>query len=220
MKAAILSQSARGKKFEGVMEPPLLVGPQVELRSMSASDGPALLAAAADGELWKLKTTVIPSPATIDSYLMKAMGGMASGSVLPFVISIRSTQQVVGTTRFWKIDRENRKLEIGSTWLAKSWQRTFVNTECKYVLLKHAFEVMNCIRVQFTTDELNTASRAAILRLGAKEEGFIRHDRIMPDGRVRNSVRFSIIESEWPRVKMNLEARLDPSQTTAPGRGY
>jgi RimJ/RimL family protein N-acetyltransferase len=185
---------------------------------MCASDGPALLGAAADGQLWNLKTTVIPSAATIDAYLTKAMKGLANGSVLPFVISIRATHEVVGTTRFFEIDSENRKLEIGSTWLAASWQRTFVNTECKHILLTHAFEVMNCIRVQFTTDELNTASRAAILRLGATEEGIIRHDRIMPDGRVRNSVRYSIIESEWPGVKNNLAARLGSSSATAPRR--
>ena len=191
------------------MDPLTLVGPRVELHTLGARDGPALLSAAADGQLWNLRTTVIPSPATIESYLTKALEGLADGSMLPFVILIRATQQVVGTTRFWDVDSENRKLEIGSTWLAARWQRTFVNTECKYVLLKHAFEVMNCIRVQFTTDELNTASRAAILRLGAKEEGLIRHDRIMPDGRVRNSVRYSIIDSEWPDVKTNLAMRIE-----------
>jgi RimJ/RimL family protein N-acetyltransferase len=200
------------------MDPLTLVGPRVELRTMTASDGPALLAAAADGQLWNLKTTVIPSSATIDAYLARAMQGLADGSVLPFVVSIRSTQQVVGTTRFFEIDRENRKLEIGSTWLAATWQRTFVNTECKYILLKHAFEVMSCIRVQFTTDELNTASRAAILRLGAKDEGLIRHDRIMPDGRVRTSVRYSIIASEWPGVKAALEGKLSASERPRPIR--
>lgn len=176
---------------------------------MRSTDGPALLTAAADGQLWNLKTTVVPSAETIDAYLAKALHGLANGSVLPFVISIRSTQQIVGTTRFFDIDRENRKLEIGRTWLAAGWQRTFVNTECKYLLLKHAFEVMRCIRVQFTTDELNTVSRAAILRLGAKEEGMIRHDMIMPDGRIRNSIRYSIVDSEWLNVKKNLETRLN-----------
>ena len=209
MKVAIPSQNAPGKKSERAMDPLMLVGPRVELHTLSERDGPALLSAAADGQLWNLRTTVVPSPATIDAYLTKALEGLADGSMLPFVILIRATQQVVGTTRFWNVDSENRMLEIGSTWLAARWQRTFVNTECKYVLLKHAFEVMNCIRVQFTTDELNTTSRAAILRIGAKEEGVIRQDRIMPDGRVRNSVRYSIIDSEWPDVKTNLATRLD-----------
>lgn len=118
------------------------------------------------------------------------------------------TGQVIGSTRFWKIDRDNRTLEIGSTWLASAWQRSFVNTEAKYLMLRHAFEAMGCVRVQFTTDETNLKSRAAILRLGAKEEGILRHERLMPNGRKRNSVRFSIIDDEWPAVKSALQARL------------
>ena len=105
----------------------------------------------------------------------------------------------------------NRKLEIGHTWLAASTQRTGINTEAKYLLLAHAFEAMNCVRVQFTTDELNEKSRAAILGIGAKQEGIVRHERIMPDGRKRNSVRFSIIDDEWPAVKAMLLAKLTPS---------
>jgi RimJ/RimL family protein N-acetyltransferase len=116
--------------------------------------------------------------------------------------------RVVGSTRFWKIDRANRKLEIGHTWLAASVQRSSINTEAKYLLLTYAFEKLDCVRVQFTTDELNEKSRAAILRLGAQQEGIVRHERIMPDGRKRNSVRFSIIDDEWPRVREGLRARL------------
>ena len=127
---------------------------------------------------------------------------------MPFVIAQRETGKVVGSTRFWKIDRKNRKLEIGHTWLSESIQRSGINTEVKYLLLSHAFEVMNCVRVQFTTDELNEKSRAAILRIGATEEGIVRHERIRPDGRKRNSVRFSIIDSEWPTVKALLEAKM------------
>jgi RimJ/RimL family protein N-acetyltransferase len=126
---------------------------------------------------------------------------------MPFVIAMRETG-VVGSTRFWKIDRANRKMEIGHTWLAGSVQRSGANTEAKYLLLTHAFEAMKAVRVQFTTDELNEKSRAAILRIGAKQEGIVRNERIMPDGRVRNSVRFSIIDSEWPGVKAMLEARM------------
>lgn len=119
-----------------------------------------------------------------------------------------SSGRIVGSTRFWKIDSANRKLEIGHTWLSQSAQRTAANTEAKYLLLKHAFEVMQTVRVQFTTDELNEKSRAAILRIGAKQEGIVRHERIMPDGRKRNSVRFSIIDTEWPQVKNQLEVKL------------
>ncbi len=128
---------------------------------------------------------------------------------MPFVVVRRDTGQVVGSTRFWKIDRINRKLEIGHTWLSASAQRTGINTEAKYLLLTHAFDTMRCARVQFTTDELNERSRAAILRIGAKQEGIVRHERIMPDGRKRNSVRFSIIDPEWPDVKAMLLRRLE-----------
>jgi RimJ/RimL family protein N-acetyltransferase len=124
------------------------------------------------------------------------------------VIVQRETGAIVGSTRFWKIDRTNRKLEIGHTWLSESVQRSAVNTEAKYLLLSHAFEAMQCVRVQFTTDELNEKSRAAILRIGAKQEGIVRHERIMPDGRKRNSVRFSIIDEEWAGVKAMLQRKL------------
>jgi RimJ/RimL family protein N-acetyltransferase len=163
-----------------------------------------LLDAAADGELWNSKLTVIPGPETIDRYIVNAMAGRQAGSMMPFVIVRRETGRVVGSTRFWKIDSVNRKLEIGHTWLSASVQRSGVNTEAKYLLLAHAFEVMDVVRVQFTTDELNETSRAAILRIGAKQEGIVRHERIMPDGRKRNSVRFSIIDSEWHEVKAAL----------------
>ena len=125
-----------------------------------------------------------------------------------FGLSVAEIGLVVGSTRFWKVDRVNRKLEIGHTWLAQSTQNSAINTEAKLLLLTYAFEVLDCVRVQFTTDELNEKSRAAILRLGAVQEGIVRHERIMPDGRKRNSVRFSIIDSEWPQVKANLQAKL------------
>ena len=189
---------------------PSLTGPRIVLRPLAATDARALVAAAADGELWSLPFTVVPSAATVDAYIGAALDGHAAGSVMPFVIVLRETGQVIGCTRFWKIDRINRKLEIGHTWLAASWQKTFANTEAKFLLLRQAFDEMGCVRVQFTTDETNAASRAAILRLGAKEEGVIRHERIMPDGRKRNSVRYSIIDDEWPAVKAKLEQRLHP----------
>lgn len=128
---------------------------------------------------------------------------------MPFVIVDQAQDRVVGSTRFWKIDRVNRKLEIGHTWLAASSQRSSVNTEARYLMLAYAFETPGCIRVQFTTDELNEKSRSAILRLGATQEGIVRHERIMPDGRKRNSVRFSIIDDEWPGVRVRLEAMLN-----------
>jgi len=187
-----------------------LTGVKVQLRPLLASDGAGLIAAAGDGELWNLPFTVIPSPETVESYIRVAREGRAAGSVMPFVIEVLEEGRIVGSTRFWKIDRQNRKQEIGHTWISASWQRTFVNTEVKLLMLRFAFERLGCVRVQFTTDEINEKSRAAILRLGAKQEGIIRHERIMPDGRKRNSVRFSIIDDEWPSVRQALEKRLFP----------
>jgi RimJ/RimL family protein N-acetyltransferase len=185
-----------------------LTGTTVELQPLQPEHKAALLDAAADGELWNLKVTNVPGPGTVDQYIDTALAGRAAGSVIPFTIVRRDTGQVVGSTRFWKVDRVNRKLEIGHTWLALSTQKSAINTEAKLLLLTYAFEVLDCVRVQFTTDELNEKSRAAILRLGALQEGIVRHERIMPDGRKRNSVRFSIIDSEWPQVKANLQAKL------------
>ena len=185
-----------------------LTGTTVELQPLQREHTAALLDAAADGELWNLKVTNVPGPDTVDTYIATALAGRDAGSVIPFTILRKSTGQVVGSTRFWKVDRVNRKLEIGHTWLAQSTQKTAINTEAKLLLLTYAFEVLDCVRVQFTTDELNEKSRAAILRLGAVQEGIVRHERIMPNGRKRNSVRFSIIDSEWPQVKAGLLAKL------------
>ncbi len=189
---------------------PTLTGETVELRPLERDHVQALLDAAADGQLWNLKLTVVPGPDTIAGYIDTALAGRDAGTVMPFVIVRRDTGTVIGSTRFWKIDRANRKLEIGHTWLRASAQRSAGNTEAKYLLLRHAFEAMQCVRVQFTTDELNDKSRAAILRIGAKQEGVVRHERIMPDGRKRNSVRYSIIDDEWAQVKAMLQTRLGP----------
>lgn len=185
-----------------------LQGPRILLRPLQYSDADALLRAAADGELWNLTVTVVPSASTIESYLKKALDGRDAGTVMPFVIVLKDSGEVIGSTRFWKIDPLNRKLEIGSSWISARWQKSFVNTEAKYLMLRHAFEVLDCVRVQFTTDENNQKSRNAILRLGAQQEGIVRHERIMPDGRKRNSVRFSIIDDEWPQVRQVLEQKL------------
>jgi N-acetyltransferase len=185
-----------------------LTGGTVELQPLQAAHAQALLAAAADGQLWQMKLTVIPGPETIAEYVAVALAGRQAGTVMPFVIVKRDTGRLIGSTRFWKIDRTNRKLEIGHTWLSESAQRSAVNTEAKYLLLAYAFEVMACVRVQFTTDELNEKSRAAILRIGAQQEGIIRHERIMPDGRKRNSVRFSMIDTEWPEIKRALQQKM------------
>jgi RimJ/RimL family protein N-acetyltransferase len=186
-----------------------LTGDAVALVPLQAEHAARLLQAAGDGELWNMKVTVVPGPATVDAYIATALAGRQGGTVMPFAIVRRDTGQIVGSTRFWKIDRKNRKLEIGHTWLSESVQRSGLNTEMKYLLLTYAFEVMQCVRVQFTTDELNEKSRAAILRIGATQEGIVRHERIMPDGRKRNSVRFSIIDDEWAHVKAMLQQKIE-----------
>jgi RimJ/RimL family protein N-acetyltransferase len=188
--------------------PVTLEGQQVRLEPLTAAHEAALNAAAADGELWNSTVTIVPSPAEMAAYIAAALAAQAQGHELPFVIIREPTGQVVGTTRFYFIDRENRHVEIGYTWLAASAQRSAVNTEAKLLLLAHAFELWGCIRVAFITDVLNQRSRAAILRLGAKEEGILRNHLIMPGGRYRDSVCFSIIEAEWPEVKARLEGKL------------
>lgn len=185
-----------------------LIGSHVRLRVMGEDDAPALVRAAADGELWTLKVTVVPSRDTVAAYMKPALDGAKAGTVIPYVAESVATGVPIGSTRFWKLDRANRTVEIGHTWISASCQRTAVNTEMKLLMLTYAFETLGCLRVQFQTDELNAKSRAAIARLGAKEEGILRNERIMPDGRVRNTVMFSILDSEWPEVKSNLLARL------------
>lgn len=185
-----------------------LVGPRVRLDPMTAADAPALLEAAADGALWDLRVTTVPRQDTVDAYVGTALAGAAAGDMIPFVTRVMDGDRVVGSTRFWKIDAKNRKAEIGHTWIARSWQRTFVNTEAKLLMLTHALEAMDLVRVEFQTDALNAASRAAILRIGAVQEGVLRNERIMWDGRIRNSVVFSVIDSEWPQVKAALQRRL------------
>lgn len=180
----------------------------MRLEPLSRAHAEALIAAAEDGELWKSTTTIVPSRDTMAAWIETALEAQVSGRELPFVITRKPSGQVVGTTRFYNIERADRNVEIGYTWLAASAQRTAVNTEAKLLLLTHAFEGWQCIRVSLITDVLNEQSRAAILRLGAKEEGVLRNQMIMPDGRYRDSVCFSIIEAEWPEVKARLEAKL------------
>jgi RimJ/RimL family protein N-acetyltransferase len=138
----------------------------------------------------------------------KAFSEQERGESIVFATVERSSGRAIGSTRFMNIDRANRRVEIGSTWIAPAWQRTAVNTEAKYLMLRHAFEVWGCVRVELKTDALNQKSRHAILRIGAKEEGTLRRHVVTWTGRIRDSVYFSILDSEWPEVKTKLEARL------------
>jgi RimJ/RimL family protein N-acetyltransferase len=187
----------------------ILEGSRVRLAPLEFAHEAGLIEAAADGELWDLKVTTVPRPDAMRGYIETAHRLQDAGLALPFATIHRASGRVVGSTRYLKIDRPNRKLEIGSTWLSRSAQRTAINTEAKLLMLSHAFETLGCVRVQFTTDALNEASRAAILRLGAVQEGILRNERIMPDGRLRHSVRFSILDSEWPSVRDRLNQMLE-----------
>jgi N-acetyltransferase len=138
----------------------------------------------------------------------KAFAEQERGESVVFTTVERASGHVVGSTRYMNIDRANRRVEIGSTWIAPAWQRTAVNTEAKYLMLRHAFEVLGCARVELKTDALNEKSRNAILRIGAKEEGTLRRHVVTWTGRIRDSVYFSVLDSEWPEVKTKLEARL------------
>jgi RimJ/RimL family protein N-acetyltransferase len=190
------------------ISPLILEGEHVRLEPLPPAHEESLLAAAGDGELWNSTVTIVPSRANVAAYIAAALDAQAQGQALPFVIIRKPSDQVVGSTRFFHIERDHRRVEIGYTWLSASAQRTNVNTEAKLLLLTHAFERLRCIRVEFVTDLLNHQSRTAILRLGAKQEGVLRNHMIMPGGRYRDSVCFSIIEAEWPDVKARLEEKL------------
>jgi N-acetyltransferase len=141
-------------------------------------------------------------------FVTKALEEEERGESVVFATVERSSGQVIGSTRFMNIDRANRRVEIGSTWIAPAWQRTAVNTEAKYLMLRHAFETWQCLRVELKTDALNQRSRNAILRLGAKEEGTLRKHLVTRTGRIRDTVYFSILDTEWPEVKARLEGRI------------
>jgi RimJ/RimL family protein N-acetyltransferase len=190
------------------ISPVTLDGQHVRLEPLSATHHEALIAAAGDGELWNSNVTIVPSRTTMAEYIKCALDAEAQGSELPFVIIRKASDEVVGTTRFYDIVRNDRRVAIGYTWVRTSAQRTAVNTEAKLLLLAHAFEQWRCNRVEFITDVLNQQSRAAILRLGAKEEGILRNHMVMPNGRIRDSVCFSIIAAEWPEVKARLADKL------------
>jgi N-acetyltransferase len=200
------------------ISPVTLEGQHVRLEPLLLKHEEGLIAAASDGELWKSTVTIVPSsPAGMIDYIQAALNGQAQGRELPFVIIHKHSNKVVGTTRFYEIRTNDRAVAIGYTWLSQTAQRTAVNTESKLLLLTHAFEYWQCNRVELITDVLNQQSRAAILRLGAKEEGVLRKHLILPSGRIRDSVIFSIIADEWPEVKLRLKAKLGAIGRTTRG---
>ncbi len=183
----------------------ILEGEKVKLVPLALEHREALLNAATDGKLWELWFTSVPSEDTIDKYLETALNQQENKSSLAFTILDKKTNSVVGSTRYCNIEISNRRLEIGYTWYAKSAQRTGINTECKYLLLKNAFENYKAIAVEFRTHWQNHKSRNAILRLGAKQDGILRNHRILGDGSLRDTVVYSIIKSEWKTVERSLK---------------
>jgi RimJ/RimL family protein N-acetyltransferase len=164
--------------------------------------------AIADGELWKLWFTTIPGPDGVRAYIEQLLSQREQGLVFPFAIRDNASGRIVGCTRYMNIDARNRRIEIGGTWYAQSMQRTGINTECKLLLLAHAFEQLDCIAVELRTDWFNKRSQAAIERLGAKRDGVLRNHMVMPDGRIRDTVVYSIIKNEWAGVKIHLQHKL------------
>lgn len=190
------------------LAPVVLEGRHVRLEPMEAVHAPALADAVRDGELWKLWYTSAPKPEAIDEHVDLMLKRREARTFLPFVVRLVATGEVVGQTTFCNVDHDNRRVEIGYTWYSQRVQRTAVNTEAKYLLLGHAFEAWQCIAVEFRTNWFNQRSRAAIARLGAKQDGVLRSHMRMPDGSLRDTVVFSIIQSEWPAVKNHLQFRL------------
>jgi RimJ/RimL family protein N-acetyltransferase len=190
--------------------PFLLEGSSVRLEPLRPEHAPMLWAVARDHltDLFRWIPYRLKSLEDFQAFNRQVLDEQARGLSVPFATVERFSEQIVGTTRFMNMDLANRKVEIGSTWIAPRWQRTVVNTEAKYLMLRHAFEVWQCLRVELKTDALNQRSRQAILRLGAKEEGALRKHMLTYDGRQRDSVYFSILDTEWPEVKTRLQSKL------------
>ena len=190
------------------IEPVTLRGLSVQLEPMRADHIDALTRVGLEPELWRWTQTFIATPHDMSRYVLQALDELSRGIALPFVIVAQPRGEVVGSTRYGSVDLANRRLEIGWTWIAPPYQRTAINTEAKLLLLTHAFERLGTNRVELKTDALNQKSRTAIARLGAVEEGTFRKHIVTSSGRVRDTVYYSIIDTEWPEVKARLESRL------------
>ena len=194
-----------------LVEPITLEGQHVRLEPLSLAHHAQLCKIGLDEELWRWVVQPVRTPEEMRAYIEEALQAQAGGTALPFATIEKASGRAIGSTRFGNIDRVNRHVEIGWTWLGLKWQRTAANTEAKYLMLRHAFETWGCLRVEFKTDSLNAPSRQALLRIGAKEEGIFRNHMITSTGRLRHSVYYSIIAAEWPTLKIHLERRLSPA---------
>jgi RimJ/RimL family protein N-acetyltransferase len=195
----------------GWPEPLTLSGKHATLVPLEKSHAAALAEAVRDGELWKLWYTSIPAPERMAAEIERRLGLQAQGSMRPFAV-LDAGGTPVGMTTYMNIDAANKRVEIGSTWYAKKVQRTALNTECKLLLLGHAFDALDCIAVEFRTHRFNTASRRAIERLGAQLDGMLRCHQRMPDGTLRDTAVYSITRAEWPTVQSHLRFQLASSK--------
>jgi RimJ/RimL family protein N-acetyltransferase len=183
-------------------------GPHVQLKPLSQDHRDGLVEAVKDGELWKLWYTSVPRPEDMGKEIDRRLGLQASGAMLPWTV-FDAAGKIAGMTTYMNVDAANRRVEIGSTWYARRVQRSGLNTECKLLLLSHAFETLDCIAVEFRTHFFNHQSRRGIERLGAKQDGILRNHQVAPNGTLRDTVVFSIIASEWPTVKAHLNYQLN-----------
>ena len=186
-----------------------LEGTHAILRPLSLADAPELTEALRDGELWRLWYTFVPPPQDLEAEIARRLGLRETGSMLPFTVVDKASGKAVGMTTFMNIDAEARRVEIGATWYRAAVQRTPINTECKRMLLGHAFEALDCIAVEFRTHYFNTASRRAIERVGAKLDGILRSHIRTKDGNLRDTCVYSIIAPEWPTVRAHLDWQLE-----------
>src|ERR1700761_2439448 len=190
------------------LEPVSLSGPHARLEPLSQAHCDGLAAAAEEGDLWKIWYTAIPKPEDMAKEIDRRLGLQKSGAMLPWTV-FDADGKIAGMTTYMNVDAANRRVEIGSTWYAKRVQRSGVNTQCKLLLLTHAFEKLDCIAVEFRTHFFNHQSRRGIERLGAKQDGILRSHQIAPNGTLRDTVVYSIIASEWPTVKVHLNYQLN-----------
>ena len=190
------------------LEPVVLDGKRVRLEPMTPEHCGALSAVGLDPEIWRYTVVNPKTQDDIRDYMESGLKTVRDGTGLPFVTIDKSSKTVVGSTRFGTYDPENRRVEIGWTWIAKPWQRSAINTEAKYLMLSHAFEKLGCVRVELKTDVLNEPSRRAMLRIGAREEGVLRKHTLMWTGRYRDTIYYSVLDTEWPEVRNRLEGML------------
>jgi N-acetyltransferase len=188
--------------------PVVLEGHGIRLEPLTTEHHDALVAAASDGELWKLWFTSVPAPGETQAYIAKALSGLQQGHMLPWAVRELTSDTIVGSTRYHDIVAEIDRVEIGYTFYASSWQRSYVNTTCKLLLLAHAFDTLGCKVVGLRTDNFNFASQRAIEALGAKRDGVLRHHQARRDGTARDTVAYSILANEWRDVRRHLELRL------------